>query len=745
MVTSKVVSKKVLAAAIAALFFTAVSGAIAQSLEWTNSTSFKSVRRMALIDDTLYFATSGGILAVTDFEDPGRGFINVDGLGTNNITDVMVDASGQKWAAGYGRLIRFAESGSEQFLFFDPDDNLFRLNRIVDDGDNLWIATDLGLVLFSKTEDGGQIHDSYQLFGDLEPAPKVYDVLLRGDSIWIATSAGLAAGDRTNPLLLKSPANWTGFALSEYVGITDEVINVVDYDSRLYVATSRGAYQMETGADTSFLRVGLDGLAELYHLKTENDSLFVYYRTSDGPRIAVVADTTADSLNIAGLPSGPLTGLGDGRYRWVAATDGIYMCDGSLASCEYAEYEYTGLPGNTVTGITVNSEAVVSGGFGKALARYVDGSWAEFDVDVRSGTTRIMTDHSGNTWMGTNGNGLFLYDGDTLIHYDNENSTMIGNVDDLPFSETWIIVLGLVTDGRYLYVGCYRALNYFPVAVGDLNNLDDLSGWDSIGVDNGLGNARVNNLDLYDGKLAVSTESNGIYICDVGDDPFNNEVTCQHFTRENSLLISNNARIVRYSPDGVLWVGTTMGLSRWDAGIDRFVDVDLAPEIGAYVNVLTFDGRGNLWVGTRGGMAVIDAGTGGVDVYTTLNSDIVSDTVRCIFFDSLSGDVYIGTSAGFSVVKSIAGAPTFDIAEVVAIPNPFVIDDAADRVELNYGRAGEVRIFNVAGELVRQTIVDEPWDGKNDKGENVASGVYIYVITDSEGNVGRGKLLLVRK
>jgi len=699
---------------------------------------------MSLINDTVYFATSGGILAVADPGEQGKAYINVDGLGTNDITDVMVDATGQIWAAGYGRLVRFSENQSEVFLFFDTEGNLFRLNRIADDGDNLWIATDLGLVLFSKTEHGGQIQDSYQSFGDLLPFPTVNDVLLKGDSIWIATSNGLATADRSTPALLKTPASWTGFALSDYAGSTDAVINVVGYDSEIYVASSRGAYLMQTGADTSFLRVGLDGLSQLYHLKAENDSLFVYYRTSTGPRIAVVADTTADSLNVEGLPSGPLTGLGNGRDRWAAATDGIYVCAGG--SGEYVEYQHTGLPGNTVTGMTVNSEGIVTGGFGRdALARYVDGSWVEFDAVLRSGATRLMTDMNDNTWMGTNGNGLYFFDGDTLINYDEQNSTMIGNVDDLPFSEGWIIVLGLATDGRYLYVGCYRALNGYPIAVGDLSNLNDLSGWDSIGVDNGLGNARVNNIDLYEGRLAISTESNGIYICDVGDDPFNNEVTCEHFTRENSLLISNNARNVQYSPDGVLWVGTTAGLCRWDSGIDRFVDIDLAPELGSYVSVLTFDGRGNLWVGTRGGMAVIDASTGDVETHTTLSSDIVSDTVRCIFFDSLTGDVYIGTSSGYSLVRSMTGDLTFDIAQVVAVPNPFVIDDASDRVELNYGRAGDVRIFNAAGELVRQTIVDDPWDGRNDKGEEVASGVYIFVITDSEGNVGRGKLLLVRK
>jgi len=744
MATTKIVSKQILAVAATTLLLSIGYKAAAQPLEWTNSTSFKSVRRMTLVSDTLYIATSGGVLAVSDFDLPGRTFINVDGLGTNDITDVMIDASGQMWVAGYGRLIRFAEGRSEQYLFFDTDGNLFRLNRVVDDGDNLWIAANLGLVLFSKTENGGQIQDSYQLFGGLEAAPVVYDVFLSGDSIWIATSSGLAAADRTNPVLLKSPANWMGFALSEYAGSTDVVMNVVGFDDNIYAATRSGAYRMEIDVDTSFLKVGLDGLSQLYHMKTENDSLFVYYRTSGGPRIASVVDTTADSLNVNGLPSGPVTGLGDGRDRWVAATNGIYMCSGT--SGEFAEYVHTGLPGNAVTGITVSSDGVITAGFNLAgLARYVDDSWTRFDANVRGGTSRIVTDIWGNTWMGTLGNGVFLFDGDTVVHYSNENSTMIGNIDDLPFSESYVIVLGLVTDGRYLYVGCYRALNGYPIAVGDMSNLNDLSGWDSIGVDNGLSNTRVYGLDLFEGKLAVSTESNGVYICDVGNNPFGDDVTCEHFTKETSFLMSNNTRVVRYSQDGVLWVGTTVGLCRWDAGIDRFIDVDLGAEIGNYVEALTFDGRGNLWVGTRGGMAVIDAETGEVATYNTLNSEIVGDTVRCIFVDSLAGEVYIGTSTGYSLVKSIAGTPTFDITEVLAVPNPFVIDDAGDRVELNYGSAGEVRFYNAAGELVRQTIVDDPWDGKNDKGEAVASGVYIFVITDSQGNVGRGKLLLVRK
>ena len=310
---------------------------------------------------------------------------------------------------------------------------------------------------------------------------------------------------------------------------------------------------------------------------------------------------------------------------------------------------------------------------------------------------------------------------------------------------TAVVILGLVTDGRYVYGACYRAENNYPVGIGDLENLDDPSGWDSIGVANGLADVYVVDLDLFGSELTVATEGNGVYVCDVGDDPFNTSITCQRLTRENSLLISNNTRTVKYSPDGDLYVGTTTGLSRYDSGIDRFVDVNLPPEVSSSITCLAFDGRGNLWVGTNDGLATVNAATGETAVYNMLNSDIVSNQINSVTFDQFTGDIYIGTREGYSYISSSIGQPTFEVSQVVAFPNPFVIDDNDDRLSFNFAESGDVRIFTIAGELVRETSVGVPWDGKNEVGENVASGVYVFVITDGDGNVGKGKFLLVRQ
>ncbi|MCK4302172.1 MAG: hypothetical protein KAW91_05335, partial [candidate division Zixibacteria bacterium] len=199
------------------------------------------------------------------------------------------------------------------------------------------------------------------------------------------------------------------------------------------------------------------------------------------------------------------------------------------------------------------------------------------------------------------------------------------------------------------------------------------------------------------------------------------------------------------SPGGVLWVGTNSGLSRYDLGYERFVDVDLPPGVGRDVHDLEFDSRGNLWIGTSSGLARLDASTGMAEAFTTRNSGLVADRIGSLHSDPFTDNLYVATNSGISVLPSPIGPPSFAVEQVVAIPNPFVIRCDDDRLRFNYARKVAVRIYSVAGELVRETDTNTPWDGRNQKGEKTASGVYIFVLSDGSGEVGRGKLLLVRE
>jgi hypothetical protein len=89
---------------------------------------------------------------------------------------------------------------------------------------------------------------------------------------------------------------------------------------------------------------------------------------------------------------------------------------------------------------------------------------------------------------------------------------------------------------------------------------------------------------------------------------------------------------------------------------------------------------------------------------------------------------------------------------VKVYPNPWI---PADKSNTHNGpiqftglpsSGGTIEIFNPSGELVRRLTWNTGsvmlWDAKNDLGENVASGVYIWVLKG--GSNENGKIVIVR-
>ncbi|MCH9024727.1 MAG: hypothetical protein IH931_05265 [candidate division Zixibacteria bacterium] len=730
-----------------AIFLLVIQPVYSQELQWTSLTSFKEVRRMNLIDDTVYMATSGGlmILEAADVSTAGLQFTNVDGLGTTDITEVIKDASGVKWISGFGRLIRYENGIFEPRLFIDQDNNLLRLHSLVDDGNSIWVGSEIGLVLYSKTIDGGQIQDSYTLFGNLNPSPDVFDIFIDGDTIWLATSSGLAMADKSNPLQLKAPSFWTTYDLGTFAELANDTITRVEkFEGSIYIGTQRGMYRLERSVTDTFIVLPFGQTSPFTDLKVENDSLFFYSSAAFG----VVKDSAAVTLSTTGLPSLPATGTSTGSFRWLNVDDiDIYQNSGGT----YQIYPFTGTPGNDVTDLTVNAQGVITAGFNfNGAGRYANGQWSSIGLGKQS--TVITLDPSGNAWIGTFGEGLWLNGDNLMVNYDENNTSMIGN-NDGPAGPAFVVIADMVIEGNFLYAACFRALNIYPVAFVNLNNINSPSSWDSLGLIDGISNEFVTSIDARGQIVAIGTEDIGLYACNLNVSPADtSRDVCRLMTESNSFLISDVVRDVVFSPDGELWVATNFGISRYDfeidefvLGRDRFVDVTLPPGIGPDIRVMEFDSRGNLWAGAANGLVRFDAASGESETFNSFNSGLVSNSVRHIHYDEYTGRTYIATDAGISVIGSTIGTPTSELKSVMPFPNPFVIDSPDDLLEFNYAGSGIVNIYSAAGELVRELKIGQRWDGRNDRGEKVVSGVYLFVIADDEGNSGRGKILLIRR
>ncbi|MEK6645856.1 MAG: TIGR03790 family protein [Candidatus Firestonebacteria bacterium] len=91
-----------------------------------------------------------------------------------------------------------------------------------------------------------------------------------------------------------------------------------------------------------------------------------------------------------------------------------------------------------------------------------------------------------------------------------------------------------------------------------------------------------------------------------------------------------------------------------------------------------------------------------------------------------------------------------DLVEAHVYPNPF--KPSLGHTNIYFTKLTDrtrLRIFNVAGELIYDVEKSTPngefeWNAKNSGGENIASGVYIYMITNDKGHIKKGKLAIIR-
>jgi len=108
---------------------------------------------------------------------------------------------------------------------------------------------------------------------------------------------------------------------------------------------------------------------------------------------------------------------------------------------------------------------------------------------------------------------------------------------------------------------------------------------------------------------------------------------------------------------------------------------------------------------------------------------------------------------GFVLVLALAAARLnagSDLSQLVVFPNPVRVYAGDTQATFNnISDQFRIRIYTVHGTLVREiyqmsTNQQFAWDLKNDSGNNVSSGVYVYLVTNDAGQKRTGKLVIIR-
>lgn len=168
------------------------------------------------------------------------------------------------------------------------------------------------------------------------------------------------------------------------------------------------------------------------------------------------------------------------------------------------------------------------------------------------------------------------------------------------------------------------------------------------------------------------------------------------------------------------------------------------------------DPFGRIWIGSlENGLTMYDPETDRFTNYYLPKDPLLTNYVLSLTYEPVNGLLWIGSSDGLNTLRiGRAIKPDTKLETVKAFPNPFrpESDGTVQIVNLPLDSMprgkNQCRIYDSSGALVikleESVFARFAWDGKNDAGKKVASGIYYYVVADDMGNVRRGKIALIR-
>jgi len=771
---------------VAVLMTAGAHGVQAQRGQWVSHVDPSLISEIVLRSGELYLATSGGLLIY----DPSGAlldrFDNTDGLPSNFLTALVFD-NNDLWVgtenAGVARLR--PTSGGYNVATFNSNFNGLsddRINSVTMWGDTIVYGTENGAGLIIQEFPGQRFFESDGL-----PSDVVNDVLADGDRVWMATDSGVVyvgGNGLVNPASNGLPS--------------PRALSFARTDTAMWVGTTDGVAYWDAGAD-AWVAAGLSG-QDIFSLRFDGQVLWAgarreLHQNNGGgwttQSVSTVFATYSLNNNISEMKGlqpmpGGIAFVGIGEP--VAERRGVHLL--RLDGTSFTNITFDGPPSNAVRRLSFDTdESLWASSFSFGVGKLTPANtWFSYnsasgpnELTNRFANLTMLADSRGSKWICTLSRPASPRSLDELI---DGNDTDYGN-------DVWNHRLIGADGGDGL--GSLRNVRGLEDPEGNIWLLSDdeetSSGWWGINILNGTRDEwrQVNPLSTAVavgvmgsgfptdvafapdiGGTFVALRSWGVQLWDSGGFTQNelfdfNGDGWSRILRPGDPNVPSTAEmlsIVRRS-DGVLFVGTTAGLLRYDAGqithiaANRGFGVGL---LGDQVKSLVFDREENLWAATdlglnrlaRDNVFEIESFTTPVAWQTQLSlffppsvvSPLVDADCNELAMHPTNNLLYVATEGGLSVLDlSSLASSTTDLSLVYIYPNPVLGSRGDSSLKVgNINSPVNITIYNLEGELVhtaRNVTAADPvvWDLMTLSGFIASSGVYLVRISDDSGTV----------
>jgi streptogramin lyase len=741
------------------ILLTVCSTALADIAQWKNYTDMKGVVGISRSRNALWAATHGGLFRYSLNDGSFATLTNSEGLASNDLTAVLVDNEGKVWTGASNGAIDIYDPNNQTWqhvVDILPSHKTRKgIASFVLFGDSLYIASDFGVSLFIRSRN--EFRETYSKFGSFPSSIRVNSLLVASGRLWVATSSGIASADLTNPNL-SAPTAWTTVTTAQ--GIPSNTVNALAlFGGTIYAGTDAGLARL---GQSSWEFVNSLGAKKITGLGQIGGHLYaaalkdLYSIGMDG--VAALVGTSLPA-NINALAD-------DGSGGVVVGVEGygLAFLNGSTWS-----YQYPNGPGsNLFISLKVDSTGVLwaaSGFNGLGTGFYsFDYSassgrqWSDYNVTTNpqlefNDYYKVSLGVNNSKWISSWGRGVARLDAKGgLTVFDKKTAGFVG----IPNDTNFVVIGDVVTDIRgNTWMTVRSAANRNVIAVFRPD-----STWFFLqdGFNSTITLLTSMAIDLFDTKWIVSEDPSLpglLYLNDRGTLTNPNDDVWSMLTVDDGLASNTVTRLV-VDRDGSVWVGTDLGLDiianpgnpKADQAIRRvYIAFD------QYINDIAIDPVGNKWVGTKEGVFVLSPdATSLIAQYTVENTGgrLIDDDVRAVAFDDKRGIVYFGTEKGLSSLTTTALAPVENFGELLVSPNPFSLPSTRDLQIDGLVRDSNIKVITIDGRLVRD--FSSPggriafWDGRDETGRFVPSGVYIIVASPPDGEqVAKVKVAVLRK
>jgi hypothetical protein len=755
--------------------------------EWKYHLSFSSSYHITQNDDKIFFATNSSVFTIDKNTQEINDFDKNNALSDVGITHIKYNPESKFLFVGYlnGNIDIIRDGITVNLNDIKRSVNIIgakRINDAVFNENTIYVSTGFGIVIINL--DKLEIKESI-LTGENGTESSTYQTLLLNDTLYAATENGFYF-IRADNSFISNFEFWTKNENFPDGESNEPFTQVVEYNGYIFVNYRNNAVKnsdiiyrkdgdfwspIQVNKKINSIKSTTYGILVCTNTPTflmdENGGKIRSLWTLDGDyfqpleaeisedstiwiansKFSVVVDDAIEPYNI--VPNGPFNDI---AWQMSLFFGELWVAGGSVTS---------------VWGKTWN----VSGAY-----HLSNNKWSNYNLN----NTPLFDDFSfqdvvavavnqnkpNQVFIGSYGWGLIeMVDGKTKRGWNAENieetSLSLGDYSD---DDDFVGIGGLTFD-RNNNLWITNPLNLSPVSV-----LTENGKWQNFSFGSALGGK------LKMGEILASFSSNqkwiirpreGILVFDDNGTPL--DISDDQFKTLNTGIGNGNlpvsdVRSMVEDLDGEIWVGTEAGPvvfyspgniftgNNYDASRilieqDGNVQILLETEV---ITALAIDGGNRKWIGTQnsGVFLLSPDGIDEIHHFTAENSPLLTNEIKDIILDHLTGEVYFSTSIGLVSYRSDATAPTADVDKLKIYPNPVKYDYFGPIAIDGMASNSSVKITDKVGNVVNLLISEGGqaiWDGTDFNGERVTTGVYFVLAVDKTGKKSAsGKILVIK-